>query len=351
MTLLAYCVNKELYNAISYLQTQVDVLIEHQSKTDKRIILTSTQRIRLASKAKKLSRKMLNETTKLFTPDTILGWYYKLIAQKYDGSENRKPCGRPRITQEIENLVIKLKSENMRWGYTKIQQQIEYLGHIVSETTVKNILIKHGFNRAPDQDIPSRWNEFIQSHWHVLAACDFFTIELMTPFGLIRCTVFFVIELATRKVWFAPIKLQPDGDYMKQVARLLTDSEDGFLYKHRYLICDRDPLFTKAFKEIIKTSDAKTKVLKLPAKSPNLNAYAERFVRTIKYECLNHLILPNIKTLDYAISEFQQYYHHERIHQGIDKVIDPKYELNESAEIQTIERLGGLLKSYHRLAA
>jgi len=116
MTLLAYYVNKELYKAISYLQTQVDVLIEHQSKTDKRIILINTQRIRLAAKAKKLSRKMLSETTTLFTPDTILGWYYKLIAQKYDGSGNRKQCGRPRITQEIVNLVIKLKVKEHKFN-------------------------------------------------------------------------------------------------------------------------------------------------------------------------------------------------------------------------------------------
>jgi len=351
VTILAFCVNKELYKAISYLQTQIDVMIENHALTDKRLILTNSQRIRLAAKAKKLSRKMLNETTRLFTPDTILGWYHKLIAKKYDGSKNRSNPGRPVISDEIIALVLKFKTENHRWGYLKIRDQIEYLGFMVSKNTVKSILIKHGFDPFPNHDTPSRWNEFIKSHWHVLAACDFFTIELMTPHGLVRCTVFFVIELATRKVWFAPIKLQPNGDYMKQVARLLADCEDGFLNKHRYLICDRDPLFTNDFRDIIKTSDAKTKMLKLPAKSPNLNSYAERFVRTIKSGCLNHFILPDVKTLEYTISEFQKYYHHERIHQGIGKIIDPIYKLDDKAKIQTIERLGGLLKSYHRLAA
>ena len=138
---------------------------------------------------------------------------------------------------------------------------------------------------------------------------------------------------------------------MKQVARLLTDSENGFLNKHRYLIHDRDALFTKDFCKIIKASQSKTKSLKLPTQIPNLNAFDERFVKTIKHECLNHLILPNIKTLDYAINEFTQYYHHERIHQGIGRIIDPKYELDDKAEIQTVERVGGLLKSYHRLVA
>jgi len=255
------------------------------------------------------------------------------------------------ISDEIIALVIKFKTENHRWGFQKIKDQIVYLGFKVSKNTVKNILIKHGFDPYPNNDTPSRWKEFIKSHWHVLAACDFFTIELMTSHGLVRCTLFFVIELSTRKVWYAPIKLQPNGDYMKQVARLLADSEDGFLNKHRFLIHDRDPLFTEEFKEIIKTSKSKTKTLKLPAKSPNLNSYAERYVKTVKFDCLNHLILSSTKQLEYVIEEFQNYYHHERIHQSIDKIIEPIHKLDDNAEIQTIERLGGLLKSYHRLAA
>ena len=124
---LAYCIDKELYKAIDYLREQVRVLVEHQEKQDKRIILTNSQRMRIAAKAKRLSRKMLEQCTELFTPDTVIGWYNKLIAKKYDGSANRGKVGRPPITAEIVKLVIKFKKENPRWGYEKIKDQIEYL--------------------------------------------------------------------------------------------------------------------------------------------------------------------------------------------------------------------------------
>jgi putative transposase len=150
-------------------------------------------------------------------------------------------------------------------------------------------------------------------------------------------------------MWFAPIVLQPDGAYMKQVARLLTDYEDGFLKGKRYLIHDRDPLYCRDFIGILKSSGIKT--VKLPPKSPNLNSYAERFVKSIKEECLNHLILSSVKQLEYVLNEYAKYYHHERIHQSIDRIIDPIHKIHDDAGIVCIERLGGLLKSYHRLAA
>ena len=183
-----------------------------------------------------------------------------------------------------------------------------------------------------------------------MTACDFFTIELMVGRKLIRCTVFFVIEFSTRKVFFAPIKLQPDDKYMKQVARILTDCEDGFLKGKRFLIHDRDALYrSEGFYDILKSSGIEP--IKLSAKSPDLNSIAERFVKTVKYECLNYLILSSVKQLEYTLNHFQQYYHHERIHQSLGRIIEPKHKIDNHAEIQCIERLGGLLKSYHRLAA
>ena len=159
-----------------------------------------------------------------------------------------------------------------------------------------------------------------------------------------------MIELASRKVYFAPIKLQPDGKYMKQVAKILTDLEDGFLQGKRYLIHDRDPLYTtEGFHEILNSSGIKP--IKLPARSPDLNCYAERFVKSVKSEYLDHLILSSVNQLEYAIKQYCEYYHHERIHQSLGRIIKPKYNLDANAEIQCIERLGGLLKSYHRLAA
>jgi putative transposase len=247
-------------------------------------------------------------------------------------------------------LVIKFKEGNPRWGYQRITDQIVYLGYEISKTSVKNILIENGYDPEPDLTVRSTWHEFLKSHWDVMTACDFFTIELLIERKLIRCTVFFVIEFSRRKVFFAPIKLQPDGDYMKQVARILTDCEDGFLKGRRYLIHDRDPLYrSEGFYEILQSSGIEP--IRLPAKSPDLNSIAERFVKTVKYECLNYLILSSVEQLEYTLTQFQQYYHHERIHQFLGRIIEPKYEIDVESEIVCIERLGGLLKSYHRLAA
>ena len=347
---IAYCIDKELYKAIDYLREQVRVLVEHQEKQNKRIILTNSQRMRVAAKAKRLSRKMLEQCTELFTADTVMRWYHKLIAEKYDGSSNRGKVGRPQITPEVVALVIKFKEENPRWGFQKITAQIEYLGFKISKTSVKNILIENGYDPEPDLTVRSTWHEFLKSHWDVMAACDFFTIELLVGTKLIRCTVFFVIEFSARKVFFAPIKLQPDGKYMNQVARILTDCEDGFLKGKRFLIHDRDPLYrSEGFYEILQSSGIEP--IKLPAKSPDLNSIAERFVKTVKYECLNYLILSSVQQLEYTLNHFQQYYHHERIHQSLGRIIEPKHKTDEASEIVCIERLGGLLKSYHRLAA
>jgi len=350
ITCLAYCVDKELYKAIDYLREQVRVLLEHQEKENKRILLSNSQRMRVAAKAKRLSRKMLEQCTVLFTPDTIMRWYRKLIAEKYDGSQNRTYAGRPQIPQEVVDLIIRFKQENPRWGYKKIRDQVVYLGYNICKSSVKNILIEHGYDPEPDLTVRSTWHEFIKSHWDVLAACDFFTIELLVGHRLVRCTLFFVMELATRKVFFAPVRLQPDGKYMMQVVRILTDSEDGFLYGKRYLIHDRDPLYrTAGFHETLRSSGIEA--VKLPARSPDLNCYAERFVKSIKSECLGHLILSSVKQLEYVIEQYCEYYHHERIHQGIGRIIEPKHPIDDTEKIVCIERLGGLLKSYHRLAA
>ena len=171
VTYLAYRIDQELWKAIEYLKEQVRVLKEQQEK-DKRILLNDQQKMRLASKARRLTRKLLEETSILFTPDTILGWYRRLIAQKYDGSENCQNPGQPRISQEITDLVIRFKEENPHWGYTRIRDYIVYLGHKIGETTVKNILLENGYDPEPDWTRKTTWKEFLKSHWSVLASCD-----------------------------------------------------------------------------------------------------------------------------------------------------------------------------------
>ena len=220
---------------------------------DKRILLNDHQRIRLAAKAKRLTRELLEATTVLFTPDTILGWHRKLIAQKYDGSENCKNPGRPKVSQEITDLVIRFKKENPHWGYTRIRDYIVHLGYKIGETTVKNILLENGFDPEPDLTRKTTWKKFIKSHWSVLAACDFFSVELLVRGKLVRCMVLFAIDVATRRVEILGLHAQPNGPWMEQIARNVS-GEGDFLAGKKYLIHDRDPLYTAKFESILKAA-------------------------------------------------------------------------------------------------
>ena len=160
------------------------------------------------------------------------------------------------------------------------------------------------------------WQEFLETHWDVLAAADFFTVEIWSPVGLLRYYVLFVIDLSTRRVHIAGIIYQPYGRWMEQLARNLTDDMDGFLLHNKYLIHDRDPVFTQRFREILESGGVQP--VKLPPKTPNLNAYAERFVLSIKSECLNRLILFSEAQLTHVITQYAMHYHRERNHQGLD---------------------------------
>ena len=250
------------------------------------------------------------------------------------------------MNQETLHWILKIKEENLQWGSQKICDCLVNLDFEVCRTTVRNILLKHGYD--PEPNAKSTWKQFIRSHWDVMAACDFFSLELLTGNGLVRCMVLFAIELSMRRVEILGIKRDPSGIWMEQVARNATDFENTILKGKKYLIHDRDPLFTNGFRMILRAEGVET--VKLPARSPNLNAYAERFVRSIKEECLSHLILASEEQLRYVLSEYLAHYHAGRVHQGIGKIIDPKHEGN-TGDIFCVERLGGLLKSYHRKAA
>jgi len=181
-----------------------------------------------------------------------------------------------------------------------------------------------------------------------LAAIDFFTVEIHTWSGLVRYMVLFAVELHSRKVEVTGIIPQANGQWMKQMGRNLSDPMSGFLKGKRYVIHDRDPLFTIEFGQILKAGGIQ--VVKTPKRSPNLNAYAERFVWSIKHECLNKMIIFGERHLRYVIDEYVRHYHRERPHQGLaNSIIDPF--IQGAGEIVTHERLGGLLKSYRRQVA
>jgi putative transposase len=175
-------------------------------------------------------------------------------------------------------------------------------------------------------------------------------VDVWTGRGLTRFAVLFIIDLSTRRIHIAGIAPEPDAAWMRQMSRNLTDAADGFLMGKRYVIHDRDPLFTEAFRETL--AAAGVQVVRLPPRSPNLNAYAERFVRTIKESCLDRMILVGESSLQRAIGEFIEHYHHERNHQGLgNRLIVPLAAHTIGDRIRSRERLGGLLKYYHRSAA
>jgi transposase InsO family protein len=317
----------------------------------KRILLTDDQRRRLAVKGKILGRKALRELTTIVTPDTILRWHRQLVAKKWDYSEKRKSVGRPRIRQVIVDLMLRFAKENHDWGYDRIQGALANVGYHISDTTVANVLKRHGIEPAPDRKRQTTWRTFIKAHWDVLAAIDFTTIEVWTKGGLVTFYLLFVIELKTRRVHFAGCTTSPNEAWMKQVARELTNFEDGFLRDKKLVLMDRDGKFCPTFRDFLESEGAKP--LRLPPRSPNLNAYIERFMRSIKSESLSKMIFFGEKSLRRAVNSYLVHYHAERNHQGMgNQILEPASDVGSpDGKIECRERLGGLLRYYHRQAA
>ena len=326
---LAGWLNQQQQFAIEYLREENRVLREQLS--GRRIRLNDDQRRRLAAKARRLGRRILKDVAGIVTPETLLAWHRRLIAMKYDGSGNRGP-GRPATSSEIRSLVVRMAEENRSWGYRRILGALSNLGHNLARGTVANILKKHGIEPAPERERKTTWKEFLRRHWDLMVAADFFTVEVWTHRGLQRFVVLFFLELSTRKVEIGGIGRHPNGLWMNQIGRNLTDAVDGILKGKRYLIHDRDPLFTVEFLDLLAGSDVES--VKLPPRSPNLNAYAERFVRSIKESCLDKVILFGESSLRRAIHEFVAHYHMERNHQGLGNRLimpDPERLGNSSA--------------------
>ena len=235
--------NRHQEDVIDYLREENRVLREQLGPRPVR--LTDAQRRRLAVRGEKLGRRILAQVAGIVTPDTILRWYRRLIARKYDGSARRRR-GRPIAPREVADLVVRMAVENPPWGYTRIRGALSNLGHDIARNTVKRILPDHGIEPAPERARRTPWKAFLQAHWDGLTACDLFTVEVLTLTGG---------------------GVQP---------------------------------------------------IRLPPKSPNLNAYAERFVRSIKEECLSRVVPLGEAHVRQLVHEFVEHYHHERNHQGRD---------------------------------
>ena len=349
--LLAYVtglVNQELLLQNEYLAAENRIL---RARLPSRLRLSNPERETLAEIGKRLGRKALARVACVAKPDTILAWYRKLVAQKFDGSQHRSYPGRPRISPEIEALIVQFARENAGWGYDRIVGALAQLGHTVSDQTIGNVLHRHGIAPAPKRSQTTTWKDFIASHLDVLAGSDFFTAEVLTWSGLATYYVLFFIHLESRRVTVAGLTRHPTESWMDQMARNATDESTGCLRALRYVLHDRDTKFCASFRSILRASGVEP--VKLPARSPDLNAFAERWVRSVKEECLSKLILFGEGSLKRALAQFREHYHVERPHQGKGNVIlFPTEGLPQTAggRILCQHRLGGLLRYYCRAA-
>jgi putative transposase len=330
-----------------YLLAENKVL--RQQLRGRRIRYTDAQRRRLAMAAMRLGRTALSRIDTLVIPDTLLRWYRRLVEKKYDSSDRGR--SRPRLTVDIAELVLRMARDNSGWGYTRIRGALSNLGHDIGRNTIKRILAEAGLDPAPERSKRSSWSSFLRAHWGAIAAMDFFTVEVVSLVGLVRYHVLFVIDLSSRRVEIAGLVHEPHEAWMKQVARNLTDRVDGFLLGKRYVIMDRDPLFTDAFRTMLATVGAKS--VRLPPRSPNLNAFAERFARSVRDECLAKVIPLGEHHLSEVLREFVAHYHGERNHQGLaNRLIEPTHDNSTaSGHVTRRTRLGGMLSFYYREAA
>ena len=347
LSCFAGLINRHQQVVIEYLDEEIRVLKEQLAK---RPGFNDDQRRRLAVKGKSVGRIELLRLATILTPDALLGWHRRLIAQKYDSSKKRSP-GRPLTAADLRELILRMARANRAWGYTPIQGALQNLGHQIARSTIARVFKEAGIQPAPDRQKKTTWKEFLRTHWEVLAAADFFCVEMWTALGLVPYHMFFVIRLATRQVHIAGIIPEPNGPWIRQVARNLTDANGGFLKGCRFLLHDRASLFSEDFRMILKAAGLES--VRLPARSPILNAFAERFVRSIKESCLDRLVLIGEASLHRAATQFVLHYHQQRNHQGPEnKIIRPEFSpLPTQGIIRCRKRLGAMLNYYYREAA
>lgn len=350
LTYITGSVDQELLLRNEYLVAENRIL---RSQLQERLRLKDSERKSLAQIGARLGRKALAEVATVVKPETILAWHRRLVARKFDGSKQRSRAGRPPIGSEVEDLAVRLAQENRSWGYDRIQGALENLGYRISDQTIGNILRRHGIEPAPERRKETTWKEFIRAHQEVLAATDFFTAEVWTCFGLITHYVLLFIRLHGRQVHLAGITPHPTEAWMGQVARNVTMAEVGFLNGCRYVLHDRDAKFTSDFDQIL--GAAGVEPVRLPARSPNLNAICERWIRSVRQECLSKLILFGERALGHVLGEYVEHHQHERNHQGKGNVVLFPLAKDRIGEkdgcIMVRERLGGMLNFYYWQAA
>ncbi len=342
LAFVAGLANRHQQRVIDHLVEQNTILAARLA--GRRIRFTDAERARLARTGKALGKKLLEKYAMIVTPETILRWHRQLIARKWTFA--KKSVGRPCVMKVIEQLAVKMARENAGWGYERIQGALANVGHDVARSTIAAILPRNGIPPAPRRRM--RWRTFIKAHFGTLAAADFFTTEVWTARGLVTFFTLFVIRLKSRQVEILGTTDRPNGEFMEQVARNVTDAESGALRGVTHLIIDNDSLFTDAFRRRLRASG--TECVRTPVNMPICNSFAERWVKSVKCECLDRMICVGAGALRRALAEYVEHYHEERSHQGLKNriPIPPANFGRVDGLLLRKDRLGGLLRYYFR---
>lgn len=337
------CSRDDLIKIIEFLLVQADIEQAHRS-TPLRTTLEERKRLVVAGKSLGLFLRLF---ISIVTFTTFTRW--KSAAKKT--KKKPQPNGRPPITSFIRDTILRLAQET-GWGYTRIWGELKKLGISASRSTIKRTLMAEGVSPTPKRN--GSWDQFLKSHAHSLWACDFFTKRVITKSGLVECYVLFFMHISTRRVFVGGITPHPDTAWMAQQARNFAMRCDELGHNDAILIRDGDRKFTAQFDHILESQNG-IRVNVLPRHSPNLNAFAERWIWSIKHECLNHMLCFGVSHLQHIIERYVDYYHRFRPHQALDKIPE---EWNDKpgipktdGKIVCQEWLGGLLKHYHREAA
>ena len=330
---------------IIILRQQVRIL-QRKVKTPPR--LSDPEKVVLATLTDKYSqftedaRQHLHQVMLIFKPDTVLRWHRELVRRKWTFKRKAKP-GRPGISSELEALIVRLAKENPRWGYDKIQGELLKLGHNLSASSVRNILKRHRITPASERSSGS-WRSFLGHYKDQILACDFFTVETI---WLKTIYVLFFIDLGTRRVHLAGCTTNPDTTWVTQQARQLVWNLKDYSQDMAFLIHDNDKKFPSSF-DILFSSEG-IEIVHTPYQASRANAFAERWVRSVREECLDPLLILNESHLRRVLKEYGEYYNHARPHQGIDQrfpVSGPVRSIN--GPVRRLDVLGGVIHDYYR---
>ncbi len=347
LALFAGIVNRHQQLVIEFLVEENKIL--KAALGDKRVRVTDDQRRRFAILGKALGRDLLDRFASIVSTETILRWHRRLVALKWtyaNGGEKRR--GLPRVMIAIEQLVVKMARENATWGLKRIQGALKAVGHTVARSTISAILERNGI--APYSDRKTSCATFLKAHFDGLAAADFLNVEVWTLRGLGTVVVLFAIRLNTRKVEILGVTDKFDHEFATNAARSLVDPDAKSMNGVTHLLIDRVSKFAPAFKAFLENAGVKIKLT--PPRSPNCNATAERFVGTLRRELLDRMIFLGEAMLRSAVREFVAHYHQERSHPSFDnEILEPGAEVGrETGKIERRDRLGEILRYYHRAA-